>query len=86
MTLQFTLWRHIKPLCTLHSQDKAYSYQASELERPGNCPMPSGVLTPPLSSEKTEEVLRVNAAAVAAVCSMGQRLSASSAPEPRPLQ
>ncbi|CAL8363738.1 G1/S-specific cyclin-E1 [Gadus morhua] len=64
--------------------DKAHSYQASELEHPGNCPMPSGVLTPPLSSEKTEEVLRVNAAAVAAVCSMGQRLSASSDPEPRP--
>ncbi|CAL8246730.1 unnamed protein product [Lota lota] len=66
--------------------DKAYSYQDSELESPGNCPMPSGVLTPPLSSEKTEEVLRVNASVVAAVSSMGQRMSASSPPEPRPLQ
>ncbi|KAK0142654.1 G1/S-specific cyclin-E1 [Merluccius polli] len=59
---------------------KAYSYQDSELESPDNCPMPSGVLTPPLSSEKTEEVLRVN---VAAVSSIGPRMSASSAPEPK---
>uniref|UniRef100_A0A667X794 Cyclin E1 n=1 Tax=Myripristis murdjan TaxID=586833 RepID=A0A667X794_9TELE len=37
--------------------DKAYSYQEAELERHGNCPVPSGVLTPPLSSEKTEDAL-----------------------------
>lgn len=42
--------------------DKAYSYQDVELERHGKCPVPSGVLTPPLSSEKTEELVRVDAA------------------------
>ncbi|KAM3876879.1 G1/S-specific cyclin-E1 [Diretmus argenteus] len=42
--------------------DKAYSYQEAELACHGNCPVPSGVLTPPLSSEKTEEMLRVDAA------------------------
>ncbi|KAG7268568.1 hypothetical protein CRUP_036325 [Coryphaenoides rupestris] len=63
--------------------DKAYSYQDSELDRPGACPMPSGVLTPPLSSEKTEEVPRVSAAAAAAVASIGPRMSGSSAPEPK---
>uniref|UniRef100_A0A3B4Z2D9 Cyclin E1 n=1 Tax=Stegastes partitus TaxID=144197 RepID=A0A3B4Z2D9_9TELE len=42
--------------------DKAYSYQDVELERHSNCPVPSGVLTPPLSSEKTEDLLRVDAA------------------------
>ncbi|XP_041793744.1 G1/S-specific cyclin-E1 [Chelmon rostratus] len=41
--------------------DKAYSYQDVELERHSNCPVPSGVLTPPLSSEKTEELVRVDA-------------------------
>lgn len=63
--------------------DKAYSYQDSELQRSGNCPVPSGVLTPPLSSEKTEEVPRVTGATVS---SMGPRMSSSSAPEPKPLQ
>lgn len=43
-------------------QDKAFSYQDVELERHGNCPVPSGVLTPPQSSEKTEELDRVDAA------------------------
>ncbi|XP_070763218.1 G1/S-specific cyclin-E1 [Enoplosus armatus] len=42
--------------------DKAYSYKDAELERHSNCPVPSGVLTPPLSSEKTEELVRVDAA------------------------
>lgn len=42
-------------------QDKAYSYRDEELER-HNCPVPSGVLTPPLSSEKTEELVRVDPA------------------------
>uniref|UniRef100_A0A8P4FZG1 Cyclin E1 n=2 Tax=Dicentrarchus labrax TaxID=13489 RepID=A0A8P4FZG1_DICLA len=41
--------------------DKAYSYQDVELECRSNCPVPSGVLTPPLSSEKTEELVRVDA-------------------------
>ncbi|XP_068597932.1 G1/S-specific cyclin-E1 [Brachionichthys hirsutus] len=41
--------------------DEAYSYQEVELERHGNCPVPSGVLTPPLSSEKTEDAVRVGA-------------------------
>ncbi|XP_072321732.1 G1/S-specific cyclin-E1 [Eucyclogobius newberryi] len=34
--------------------DKASSYQDAELERHGGCSVPSGVLTPPLSSEKSE--------------------------------
>ncbi|XP_034415048.1 G1/S-specific cyclin-E1 isoform X2 [Cyclopterus lumpus] len=42
--------------------DKAYSYQDVELERHVGCPVPSGVLTPPKSSEKTEESVRVDAA------------------------
>ncbi|XP_028257309.1 G1/S-specific cyclin-E1 isoform X2 [Parambassis ranga] len=42
--------------------DKAYSYQEAELKHHSNCPVPSGVLTPPLSSEKTEEPVRVEAA------------------------
>ncbi|KAJ4946855.1 hypothetical protein JOQ06_008898 [Pogonophryne albipinna] len=42
--------------------DKAYSYQDVELQRHGNCPVPSGVLTPPQSSEKTEELVPVDAA------------------------
>lgn len=41
-------------------QDKAYSYQDVDLEQRGNCPVPSGVLTPPQSSEKTEEPGRVD--------------------------
>ncbi|XP_033961361.1 G1/S-specific cyclin-E1 [Pseudochaenichthys georgianus] len=41
--------------------DKAYSYQDVELQRHGNCPVPSGVLTPPQSSEKTEELVPVDA-------------------------
>nr|XP_020461560.1 G1/S-specific cyclin-E1 [Monopterus albus]XP_020461561.1 G1/S-specific cyclin-E1 [Monopterus albus] len=32
--------------------DQAYSYQDEELERHSNCPVPSGVLTPPLSNKK----------------------------------
>ncbi|KAM3625909.1 uncharacterized protein V6R79_019672 [Siganus canaliculatus] len=43
--------------------DKAYSYQEAELERHGGCPVPSGVLTPPLSSEKSDELVPVDAAA-----------------------
>lgn len=35
--------------------DKAYSYQDKDLENHGSCSVPSGVLTPPLSSEKSEE-------------------------------
>ncbi|TNN42487.1 G1/S-specific cyclin-E1 [Liparis tanakae] len=35
--------------------DKANSYQDVELERHAGCPVPSGVLTPPQSSEKSEE-------------------------------
>lgn len=50
----------IPNLCCI--QDKAYSYQDVELEQHGNCPVPSGVLTPPLSSEKTEEMVRVDSA------------------------
>ncbi|KAM4602947.1 G1/S-specific cyclin-E1 [Polymixia lowei] len=45
--------------------EKAYSYQEGELESHGNCAVPSGVLTPPLSSEKTEETLRADAAVAA---------------------
>ncbi|KAG7268557.1 hypothetical protein CRUP_036314 [Coryphaenoides rupestris] len=63
--------------------DKAYSYQDSELDRPGACPMPSGGPDSTLSSEKTEEVPRVSAAAAAAVASIGPRMSGSSAPEPK---
>ncbi|KAM7015018.1 G1/S-specific cyclin-E1 [Tautogolabrus adspersus] len=44
--------------------EKANSYQDEELERHNSCPVPSGVLTPPLSSEKTEELVRVDAAAL----------------------
>lgn len=43
-------------------QEKAYSYQDVDLERHGNCPVPSGVLTPPLSSEKTEDLVRMGSA------------------------
>uniref|UniRef100_UPI0037E9A8FA G1/S-specific cyclin-E1 n=1 Tax=Semicossyphus pulcher TaxID=241346 RepID=UPI0037E9A8FA len=42
--------------------EKAYSYRDVELEHHSSCPVPSGVLTPPLSSEKTEESVRVDAA------------------------
>lgn len=38
--------------------DKAYSYQEVDVERGGSVPMPSGVLTPPLSSEKSEDTPR----------------------------
>lgn len=37
-------------------QEKAYSYQDVDLEHHSSCHVPSGVLTPPLSIEKTEEV------------------------------
>ncbi|KAF3833203.1 hypothetical protein F7725_026868 [Dissostichus mawsoni] len=53
------------PLIVFNSRqliDKAYSYQDVELQRHGNCPVPSGVLTPPQSSEKTEELVPVDAA------------------------
>ncbi|XP_058484578.1 G1/S-specific cyclin-E1 isoform X2 [Solea solea] len=36
--------------------EKASSYQEAELERHSSCAVPSGVLTPPLSSEKSEEL------------------------------
>ncbi|KAK2919672.1 hypothetical protein Q8A73_001876 [Channa argus] len=42
--------------------EKAYSYKDVELDNHSSCPVPSGFLTPPLSSEKTEELLRVDAA------------------------
>ncbi|XP_057708937.1 G1/S-specific cyclin-E1 [Corythoichthys intestinalis] len=35
--------------------EKASSYRESDLESQGGCQLPSGVLTPPLSSEKTAE-------------------------------
>ncbi|XP_029000762.1 G1/S-specific cyclin-E1 [Betta splendens] len=44
--------------------DKAYSYPGVELDRHSSCPVPSGFLTPPLSSEKTEDLVRVNSAAM----------------------
>ncbi|KAM6977869.1 G1/S-specific cyclin-E1 [Aplochiton taeniatus] len=47
--------------------DKAFSYQEVELQRHGGCPVPSGVLTPPLSSEKVEDALRVDAASTVAM-------------------
>lgn len=44
--------------------DKAYSYQ-SDISKPcGPCGVPSGVLTPPLSSEKSEEAVDLEAAVV----------------------
>ncbi|XP_068433632.1 G1/S-specific cyclin-E1 [Clinocottus analis] len=42
--------------------DKAYSYQDVELEHHVRCPVPSGVLTPPKSSEKSEESVQEDAA------------------------
>lgn len=42
--------------------DKAYSYHDVDLERHSSCPVPSGVLTPPLSIEKTEELVQVDPA------------------------
>uniref|UniRef100_A0A3Q3WY22 Uncharacterized protein n=1 Tax=Mola mola TaxID=94237 RepID=A0A3Q3WY22_MOLML len=42
--------------------DKAYSYPDVELEGNSTCPVPSGVLTPPLSSEKNEELVRLDTA------------------------
>ncbi|XP_076002959.1 G1/S-specific cyclin-E1 [Genypterus blacodes] len=41
--------------------EKAYSYQDVELERHGKCPIPPGVLTPPMSIEKTEDLHRLDA-------------------------
>ncbi|XP_056869153.1 G1/S-specific cyclin-E1 [Takifugu flavidus] len=41
--------------------DKAYSYQDVDLEQHSNHPVPSGILTPPLSSEKTDEPVRADA-------------------------
>ncbi|XP_061593131.1 G1/S-specific cyclin-E1 [Cololabis saira] len=41
--------------------DKAYSYQDVELERQRRVSVPSGVLTPPLSIEKSEEPARAEA-------------------------
>ncbi|XP_027869656.1 G1/S-specific cyclin-E1 isoform X1 [Xiphophorus couchianus] len=35
---------------------KAQSYHSVDLKDPSSCPVPSGVLTPPLSSEKTDEL------------------------------
>ncbi|KAF7650974.1 hypothetical protein LDENG_00117820 [Lucifuga dentata] len=58
--------------------DKAYSYHDAELERHANCPVPSGILTPPLSSEKTEDVHRFDAP----VSEITARTNASS-PQPR---
>lgn len=51
-------------------QEKAYSYQEVELQRHGGCPVPSGVLTPPLSSEKTDEPDRGEATVVKIRASM----------------
>uniref|UniRef100_A0A3B4BAU1 Uncharacterized protein n=1 Tax=Periophthalmus magnuspinnatus TaxID=409849 RepID=A0A3B4BAU1_9GOBI len=42
--------------------DKAYSYQDAELQHHGSYSVPSGVLTPPLSSEKSEDQNRVEPA------------------------
>uniref|UniRef100_A0A3Q2X5U9 Cyclin E1 n=1 Tax=Haplochromis burtoni TaxID=8153 RepID=A0A3Q2X5U9_HAPBU len=50
--------------------EKAYSYQEVELQCHGGCPVPSGVLTPPLSSEKTEEPDRGEATVVKIRASM----------------
>ncbi|KAM4597466.1 G1/S-specific cyclin-E1 [Fundulus diaphanus] len=36
--------------------DKAYSYRDVDLQSHSSCPVPCGVLTPPLSSEKAEEL------------------------------
>lgn len=38
--------------------DKAYSYQEADVQLSGSVPVPSGVLTPPLSSEKSEDTPR----------------------------
>ena len=42
-------------------QDKAYSYQEVDVQCNRSVPVPSGVLTPPLSSEKMEDCLRMDA-------------------------
>ncbi|XP_015233478.1 PREDICTED: G1/S-specific cyclin-E1-like [Cyprinodon variegatus] len=42
--------------------DRAYSYKDADLKQHSGCPVPSGVLTPPLSSEKTEELNGAEAA------------------------
>lgn len=42
--------------------DKAHSYQAAELECHSSCSIPSGVLTPPMSSEKSDDQGRTEAA------------------------
>lgn len=42
--------------------DKADSYQGAELERHSSCSVPSGVLTPPMSSEKSDDQGRTEAA------------------------
>ncbi|XP_061877709.1 G1/S-specific cyclin-E1 [Entelurus aequoreus] len=43
--------------------EKASRYEDADLERHRSCQLPSGVLTPPLSSEKTESPLGADAAA-----------------------
>lgn len=52
---------NLSALVCVREQEKAYSYQDVEVQRHSNCPVPSGVLTPPLSSEKTEDLLRADA-------------------------
>ncbi|KAG7239627.1 hypothetical protein INR49_028779 [Caranx melampygus] len=61
--------------------EKAYSYQEEELECHGRCSVPSGVLTPPLSSEKTEEMVRADSTVVKII----PRMHASS-PQRAPLK
>ncbi|XP_041837214.1 G1/S-specific cyclin-E1 [Melanotaenia boesemani] len=58
--------------------DKAYSYQQADLEHQSSCPLPSGVLTPPLSSEKTEDVVLDDAL----VLKLKPRMRTTSPPKP----
>ncbi|KAM8887974.1 G1/S-specific cyclin-E1 isoform 1-T2 [Synchiropus picturatus] len=61
--------------------EKAHSYRDVDLESQRNCHVPSGVLTPPLSIEKTEDVAHVEAAAVKVIPRM---CSASPRHQPQP--
>uniref|UniRef100_A0A3P9JE41 Cyclin E1 n=1 Tax=Oryzias latipes TaxID=8090 RepID=A0A3P9JE41_ORYLA len=44
--------------------EKADAYRDADLHRHGSCAVPSGVLTPPLSSEKSEDWVHTDAAAL----------------------
>ncbi|MEQ2180032.1 hypothetical protein GOODEAATRI_031430, partial [Goodea atripinnis] len=55
-TEELLISRYPQETFTHIAEDKAYTYQDVDLKHHSSCPVPSGVLTPPLSSEKREEL------------------------------